>query len=154
MTVAALLVCRTNGYVNPPRFVSLATSGAAAPQGVTLNVYASNFGSDSLKATINASATAAGTFNPVSGISPWYIAQLSAPTAIWARLTVTAGTSPTSGSAVGSWISIAATSANWTWTRSSAGTTTATVTVELSTDSGGSTIVVTQTGISVSANAT
>jgi hypothetical protein len=148
-TQALLLAGRSDGFVDPPGFLSASTSGGAAPQSVSLNVYSNTFGGAD-KSTINYSATVGG---GGSSPKPWYIAPPSAPTSIWARLTVTAGTSPDSGSAVGSWVSIAGTSAGWTWTRSVAGTTTATVTVELATDSGGSDIVVTQTGISISADA-
>ena len=138
-------------FVDPPGFTSASTSGGSAPQSVTLSVYSALYGSSATKATINYSASVGGSG---SVPSPWYIPQSGAIDTIWVRLTVTAGTSPTSGDAVGSWVSISGTTANWVWTRSSSGTTTATVKLELSTDSGGSTIVVTQSGIAITAECT
>lgn len=67
------------------------------------------------------------------------------PGSFWVRLTVTAGTSPDTGT-VSSWLSLNGTSQEWAWIRTTVGTTNATVTLEIASDSGGTTIVGTKTG--------
>lgn len=75
------------------------------------------------------------------------------PANYWARLTVTAGSAPTSGSATSTWLQLNS-SRSWTWTRASLGTTSATITLEIASDSGGTTIVASKTGIPVSVSVT
>lgn len=65
----------------------------------------------------------------------------------WARLDVTAGSSPT-GSATGSWLQLSSTR-TWTWSQASVGTKSATFTLRIAEDSGGVSVVGTVTGVPV-----
>ena len=105
-------------YNDPIEFSSVSSSGAAAPQSVTIQVNGSTFGVNF--AQVELSATAAGSYSPVSGLAPWYMPPSGAPSAVWARLTTTAGTGPTSGDGTG-WVSLSGTSASWTWTQATYG---------------------------------
>lgn len=67
----------------------------------------------------------------------------------WARLDVTAGSSPT-GSATGSWLQLSSTR-TWTWTQAGIGSTSATFNLRIAEDSGGVSVVGTVTGVLVSA---
>lgn len=67
----------------------------------------------------------------------------------WARLDVTAGSSPT-GSATGSWLQLSSTR-TWTWTQAGLGSTSATFNLRIAEDSGGVSVVGTVTGVLVSA---
>jgi len=66
----------------------------------------------------------------------------------WARLTVTSGTAPSSGSGAGAWVSLAAT-VYWEWARSTVGSTTAVVKLEIATDAAGATVVASRSSIPV-----
>lgn len=66
----------------------------------------------------------------------------------WVRLTVTAGAAPSSGSSTGAWVSLAST-VSWQWSRSTVGSTTATVTLEIASDSAGTTVLASRSGITV-----
>ena len=92
------------------------------------------FGTDGTVTGINV-----GSFNP--GVE-W--TSEGSPGDYWIRATLDAGTNPTSGT-MGSWLKVSgsgSSSRTWQNTRSgSNGTTTSTLKIEISTDSGGSTIV-------------
>lgn len=67
----------------------------------------------------------------------------------WIRVSVTAGSNPNfSNPGVGSWLAMSSTR-TWTWSRTTVGSNTATVTIEIASDSGGSNVVASRTGISV-----
>ena len=83
-------------------------------------------------------------------VKDWYIPTQAVTTDHWVRLTVTAGTDPNGTDSLlkDTWYRLNA-SRKFQWERSTSGTTTATVTLEISSDSGGSTIVGTKTGLVV-----
>ena len=81
-------------------------------------------------------------------VKDWYIPSQAVTTAHWVRMTVTAGSDPNSPGSLlkDTWYQLSA-NRQFGWVRSSAGTTTATVTFEIATDSGGSNIVGTKSGL-------
>ena len=140
-------------YMTPIDIISANNSSfSAAPQSVSLQVTSNIFGSN--KASVVLSASSAGaTFVPASGVAPWYYpANELAPASIWVRWVSTSGDTPDVGQGV--WYPIAGSSITYTWTQAAAGSKTCTGTLELSTDSGGVTIVASKTGIVISVNAT
>ncbi len=97
---------------NPSASIALETDGTLTPTG-------------------NGTVTGPNWFLPTTG---------GIGTSYWVRLTLDSGTSPTSGDVVGSWLQITA-SRNWAWARTTVGITAAVCTLEISSDSGGATVV-------------
>lgn len=86
----------------------------------------------------------------VLGAANWFApTETGIGSAYWARVTVTAGTGPTSGAGAGAWVSISG-NPFWQWLRGTVGTTTATITLEIASDSAGTTVVASRSGITVS----
>ena len=72
--------------------------------------------------------------------------------AYWIRLTVTSGDGPNSGDSTGAWLSLSVTRTwSWTVTSNSGGLRSGVVTVQIATDSAGSNIVASKTGVNISA---
>ena len=64
----------------------------------------------------------------------------------WIRATNNAGSNPTGGSGLGTWLKVAGSGSSnrsWVWFRATVGTTTGSIKVEIATDSGGTDIVAT-----------
>lgn len=104
--------------------------------------------------TFYADGTAAVEGNDATIDSPpnWHTPSGGTPgNSYWIRVSVTAGSNPNfSNPGVGSWLAMSSTRA-WTWRQTTVGSNTATVTIEISSDSGGSTVVASKTGIAISA---
>jgi hypothetical protein len=134
--------------------IGLAAAGSARAFGLVDPINVENI-EDSVSFGVTASAGF--TWNSEGSITP--DGNASAIGAVWLtqvfagagspyhiKVTVTAGTSPGTGT-VGSWLACSS-NRQWTWTRVIVGTTTATITIEISDDAGATTLL-SKTGIPV-----
>ena len=138
-------------FVNPLNINSFGAGQMAAPLTASLTINGGKTGAYPGKMTFGGSG---GSSSDPSTPQAWYFPVEGAPESLWAKVTVTAGASPTQGD-VGEWINIDGVSIisySWLWTRNTSGTTTATITIELSAD--GSTVIASKTGVDVTVQCT
>lgn len=141
MMIPMLMGASSGDVVNPIPLTSVGSDDLFPVPGTTLASF--TFGVDGL-------LTMAG--NDSFGGPEWFHpARSGVGVGYWIRVTKTAGVNNTSGQALSTWINITG-SMFWTWSQTGMGSKSATLTVELATDSLGTNIVATKTGIPVYVN--